>query len=122
MKVFDASAVLAFLLGEPGGPTAARAMNGAYISSVNAAEVYTRLARLGVHPDETAEDLSDAGLSVLDATEPLARTAGELSDRPGLSIGDRFCIALAQSMALPVVTSDRIWDRLDLPVTVELIR
>jgi PIN domain nuclease of toxin-antitoxin system len=40
----------------------------------------------------------------------------------GLSLGDRACLALARLRGLPAVTADRDWARLDLGITVEVMR
>jgi len=40
----------------------------------------------------------------------------------GLSLADRACLALAISRDLPVITADRAWARLGLPVEVVLTR
>jgi ribonuclease VapC len=40
----------------------------------------------------------------------------------GLSLCDRACLALAQSLALPALTADRSWARLDLGIAIEVIR
>ena len=49
--------------------------------------------------------------SLVPATQPL-----------GLSLGDRACIALALSRNLKAVTADRIWSKLNVDVTIEIIR
>jgi PIN domain nuclease of toxin-antitoxin system len=40
----------------------------------------------------------------------------------GLSLGDRACLALAQSTGLPVLTADRAWRGVGLDVEIEVIR
>jgi PIN domain nuclease of toxin-antitoxin system len=40
----------------------------------------------------------------------------------GLSLCDRACLALAQSLAVPALTADRSWARLDLGIAIEVIR
>jgi PIN domain nuclease of toxin-antitoxin system len=37
-------------------------------------------------------------------------------------LGDRACLALAQQLDLPVLTADKIWQRLDIGVSIQLIR
>jgi PIN domain nuclease of toxin-antitoxin system len=122
MRVVDASAIMAHMLDEPGGAVALASFVGARVSSVNAAEVYTKFAKAGVAPDQTAGRLARMGLTVIEASEHHARLAAALQDRAGLSLGDRFCIALGQALGWPVLTADRIWGRMSLPVPVELIR
>jgi hypothetical protein len=39
-----------------------------------------------------------------------------------LPLGDRACLALARSRALPALTTDRAWRDVDIDVTVEVIR
>lgn len=122
MNVVDASAILAHLLDEPGGKSALAMFAGALVSSVNAGEVYTKFAKAGLAPEQTFRQLTRIGLTVVEASEHHARLAAALQDRSGLSLGDRFCIALGQAMGLPVLTADRIWERMALPVPVVLIR
>lgn len=122
MKVLDASAVLAFLLQEPGADKARSAFAGGVISSVNFCEVLSRYARTGVAPADAAPEVIGLGMSVQPFTAEQAVIAAELRDRAGLSLGDRACVALAKTLAAPVVTGDRIWAQLNLPVQVELIR
>jgi len=40
----------------------------------------------------------------------------------GLSLGDRACLGLANSLECTAVTSDRVWAELEIKVDVALIR
>lgn len=122
MKVLDSSAVLAFLLGENGGDVARAAFSGGAISSVNFCEVLTRYAKTGVAPADAAPHVAGLGMNVEPFTTEQAVIAAEVYDRTRLSLGDRACIALAKTLNAPVLTGDRIWATLGLPVAVELIR
>lgn len=122
MKVLDASAVVAFLLGEPGAHVARAALPAGQLSVVNLGEILRRIGREGIAPELVLKDVQDTGLNIVDASVEQAVLAARLPDRSGLSLGDCFCIALGQQLGAPVVTSDRAWANLNLPVAVELIR
>jgi PIN domain nuclease of toxin-antitoxin system len=122
MKILDSSAVLAFLLGEPGGQVARQAFSTGLMCSVNYGEVITRYSRTGVAVSDITPLVSTLGFGIEPFTEEQAVLASRLYSKRHLSLGDRACVALAQSRKLPVMTADRAWASLDLPVTVELIR
>jgi PIN domain nuclease of toxin-antitoxin system len=122
LKVLDASAVLAVIYQEPGAAAALAAFQGGLLSSVNAAEIMSKVARDGAPPEATLSRLSRFGLTIVPATEDHALRAAALHELPGMSLGDRFCMALAQERGLPVVTADRAWALVRLGATVELIR
>lgn len=124
--VIDASALLAMLRGEPGGEIVAAKLSAAIMCSVNVAEVVERLRR-----DFNEEAvLSSVGLVVpptISADRELAIAAGLLrmkTVRAGLSLGDRFCLALAARLGMPVLTADRAWAQIATVarVDVQLIR
>ena len=123
--VIDSSAVLADLRGEPGGAVARELTGASAISAVNLSEVIAKLIELGADV-EAAEGLSaQLEYEVLDADQARAKRAGRLHSRTqkrGVSLGDRFCIALAEELNLPLITADRHWQALDLSVEVRLIR
>lgn len=117
MNVFDASAVLATLLDEPGGEACAKLMeSGAgMIGSVNYVEVMTKLFDLGVSQADAATAWHNLPLDIEPLDAATALTAARL--RPltralGLSLGDRCCLALAQARDAAVVTADRQWKKL----------
>ncbi|WP_417425668.1 type II toxin-antitoxin system VapC family toxin [Hoeflea sp.] len=123
--VVDSSVVLAVLRNEEGSERAVLALADGHLSSVNAAEVVTRLIDLGYEPDRAVSTLSRTRLSVVPFDEELALLAGRLrtvTRHRGLSLGDRACLALAIREKATALTADRNWAELDLPCKVELIR
>ncbi len=117
MRVFDASAVLAFIFDEPGGDKAAQLLEdgAAAISAVNLAEVVARLVERGFAQADVDAICAGLRLEVIPLTEALAVTSGKLraSTRAlGLSLGDRCCLALALAHGAEVVTADRPWKAL----------
>jgi PIN domain nuclease of toxin-antitoxin system len=124
--VLDASAVLALLNQEPGSQKLTpELLREAVASTVNLAEVQTKLVREGVEPDE-AWELARAPISEAEPfTSEQAKTAGTLVNqtRPlRLSLGDRACLALAMTLGAPVYTTDKGWRNLKLGVPIHLLR
>ena len=113
---------MAVLLQEPGAEAAqARLAEGA-ISLVNVAEVAGQLVRGGRVALEALEAVNDLGLRWVQIDGAQVERVAELRAVKHLSLGDRFCIALAEAREEPLVTADRAWARLDLRVPVDLIR
>lgn len=110
--VLDASALLALLLDEPGAAIVAQAIADARISSVNYAEVVSHFIHAGMPAEQVEAMLRPLPLTVIDADQALATRAGNLraaTAKAGLSLGDRFCLALAYRDGLPALTADRQW-------------
>ncbi len=126
MTVLDASAVLALLQDEPGADVVADSLPGSLLSAANLAEVIGKLTDAGVHAGSLRGLLAAAGVRVIPLTAEDAELAGALRALEGgreLSLGDRCCLSLAVRSDPPVVlTADRFWAGLDLPVTVRLTR
>lgn len=126
MKVLDASAVLALVHDEPGADLVEGELAGSALSAVNLAEVVGTLVDAGVPSRSLRSLLKAAGVQIEPLTEPDAELAGALRAVDGgrrLSLGDRCCLALAlRQRSAVVLTADRAWAELDLPVTVRLIR
>jgi ribonuclease VapC len=123
--ILDASALLAFLLREPGHEKIAPRLAGALMSSANLAEVLSKMAERGEDPDFFHQEIRALGISIEDLTEAhaadAARMRRETSSR-GLSLGDRLCLALARDRNLPVLTTDRAWLGFDFGIPVEFGR
>lgn len=123
--VFDASAVMALLREEPGGKTAESYLSRAVICAVNLSEVIAKLIKHGM-PEKIAIDVvSSLGLRIVDFDQDMAyRTAVLIAatEKAGLSLGDRACLAMAQKLKLPAITADRSWNKLDLNCEIKLVR
>ena len=125
MIVLDASAILALLHDEPGAAEVAQHLPEAILSSANLAEVIDKLVDVSAPIRAVHELLVAAGRTVEPLTEDDAILAGALRSVSGgmaLSLGDRCCIALGVRHQATVLTADRSWAALTLPVTVQLIR
>lgn len=123
--VVDASAILALLWSEPGSEVVADIVGGALMSSVNLAEVCSKLADRGIGEDAIRELLTDLPVSIAVFDEGQAYAVGAMRDQTrsiGLSIGDRACLGLAIREGAMVMTADKAWRMLDLSVDVVVIR
>jgi PIN domain nuclease of toxin-antitoxin system len=123
--VLDASALLAFLLDEPGQDLVDRLLPESVISGVNWAEVLQQLVRRGANIDGCRGDLEALGLTIrafdAESAEHTARLWPE-SRAHGLSLGDRACIALGIDLNVPILTGDRIWATAYPNLPIQLIR
>ncbi len=84
-----------------------------------------KLAEGGMPEESIREALEGLALEVHDFGRELAfRTAmlRPLTKHKGLSLADRACLALGQRLDLPVLTTDRAWEGLELEVEVRLVR
>jgi ribonuclease VapC len=123
--VFDASALLALIRGEPGADIVASHLGRAAMSSVNVAEVYGRLLREAFRPEEFRRDIEaiDFKLHSFDAEQAFLAGRFEPATRPlGLSLGDRACLALALSLGVPALSGDRRWAGAKVGIEINLFR
>jgi len=124
--VLDASALLALLKQEPGSETLTpELLSGAAISTVNLAEVHSKLVGWGLRPDDAWEAALGPIREAVPFTTEHARLVGDLvaQTRPlGLSLGDRACLALGLALKAPVYTADKSWKKLKLGPRIHVIR
>jgi PIN domain nuclease of toxin-antitoxin system len=123
--VLDASAILAVLNRERGADVVMADIDGAAMSTVNYAEVATKLFDTGKDFRVAKEAIRSLGVRIVDFDQDLAERVGEL--RPltrhrGLSLGDRACIALAERNRVPALTADRRWGDAVPTVDIRLFR
>ncbi len=124
--VFDASAMLALLQRERGAEELTdEIIDRAVASTVNLAEVQSKLVKASNDPDRAWV----AALSTISAVEPYtsdhAKIAGDLiaaTEKYGLSLGDRSCLALAIALKASVYTTEQAWRNLKVGVSIHVIR
>ena len=122
--VLDASALLALLRGEAGAKKVEGALAGARMSVVNMAEVATHYHKLGMPDEEVDAMLRPLPVELVPADAALAREAARLRRHTvegGLSLGDRFCLALAKREGLPAWSSDRKWKEIAAAAEVKVV-
>jgi PIN domain nuclease of toxin-antitoxin system len=125
--ILDASALLAFLLAEPGKDRVAEALvEDAIMTTVNFAEVLTKYVQRGAGA-QAATLLDRMPLTLVPVDEDLAIRSALMAGitRPaGLSMGDRICLALGQRTGKVVLTADRAWMDVaeQVGAVVELVR
>lgn len=125
--VLDASAILALVKGEAGTDRVAAVLADAAVSAVNQAEVVSHFTHLGAPIADIRTMLGALPYRVVAADDALSWEAGRLRSvtaAAGLSLGDRFCLALAAREAVPAYTADRAWATIAdaVGVTVTVIR
>lgn len=122
--VLDASALLAMLNEEPGGAKVADNIASARIGVINYAEVVSHFVRLGMPERDIDAMLDPLPMEVVPADKGLGRIAGRLrgaTAQAGLSLGDRFCLALALRDGLPAWTADKAWKTFEKDVEVDVV-
>ncbi len=123
--VLDASALLAAYQRERGWERVERDLDEACIGTVNLSEATAKLVERGRPVDDMRSYIMPTALTVVPFEVVDAYVAAALRRQTrtlGLSFADRACLALARRLGLPALTTDRAWAKLDLGVTVEVIR
>ncbi len=124
-SVLDASAILLLLNHEPGGSKVEMFLPGAFVSSVNIAEVAGKLAESGMPASGIRSAIGALGLTIVDFDANMAYETGglrSLTRNAGLSLGDRACLATGKALGKLVVTADRAWANLGVGVKIRCVR
>lgn len=109
--VLDASAVLAFINGEPGSDLVESSLEGgAACSTANWSEIMQKTLAQGRDWPQNALLLQSYDLAIEPVTITDAECAAEMwQPGSGLSLADRLCIALGERLDATVLTADTAW-------------
>jgi ribonuclease VapC len=123
--VLDSSAVIALLGNEKGADDIDAVLPNAVISTVNLAEVISKLQERGGSDQAIDDSLADLNLTVISFDSEQANKAGKMRNitrARGLSLGDRACLALAASRGATAVTTDKAWKDFEQVAQVLVVR
>lgn len=123
--IADASAILAYLDFERGADAVAQCLPDIAVTAVNLAEIVTVLTLRDISKDWIETRVLRVFLNILPFDRPLAQLTGSLAkttQKLGLSLGDRACLAAGIVNEAKVLTADAAWRKLDLGLEIQLIR
>lgn len=123
--VLDASALLCLIFQERGAERVEACLPGARMGAANLAEVVGKLIDLGVDGKAAAQKIAELDLEIVPLDRRQAETAGHLRATTrglGLSLGDRCCLALAETLDVTALTADRAWTGAPKHIAVEFVR
>ncbi len=126
MYVMDASALLALMQGEKGSNVVDQLIQEqeCIASSVNMAEVGTKLIDKGLAPAQLTRTLKELNVQSIDFDLEQATLCASLrlsTKHVGLSLGDRACLALTQLVKGTAVTGDSAWSDVAAAVDVKVL-
>jgi PIN domain nuclease of toxin-antitoxin system len=125
VTVLDASAILAFLQGEPGEEMVRLALqsNRCVVSAANQSEVIAKILDRGVDAEAIRAVMGQLAYTVVDITAEDGECSGWMRNQTraiGLSLGDRLCLAVAKRLKASVLTSDRPWLTMAQPLGLDI--
>ncbi len=127
--VFDASAIIAAIKGEPGAETIRRLLamppeDGFFMHAINVCEVAYHLIKFGLIESIAYELATPDGVTIIDDIRPALwkRAASLKACYRNLSLGDCMAIALAESLDADILTGDRDFQQVDTRIAVKVFR
>lgn len=122
--VLDASALLASLQNEEGYEIVDAILKESAISTINLSEVLQKVKQKGIATESIVRGLETEGVEIIAYSIEQAEITADLwaVTKPfGLSLGDRACLALAQSLNAVAITADKSWANIP-NIKVQVIR
>jgi PIN domain nuclease of toxin-antitoxin system len=121
----DASAIQAWLQFEPGGEVVSQHLPDLRLTAVNLAEIVAVLTQRGIAKDWIESRVLRVFSDIIPLDREQAALTGYLvpqTQKLGLSLGDRACLAAGITLDAKVLTADAAWQTLKLGIEIVLIR
>lgn len=129
LTVLDASVIYAIIKGEPINFNAAEILEHCVVTTYNIAEVANKmvLKKQCTHQDiwVLLESLIPHPYNIDMELSEVATSFSEVIDtRFGISLGDKYCLALGKLLNKPIYTADRAWKQFEelIGVKINVIR
>ena len=123
--ILDASALLALLQGEPGADKVQAVLHRAIINTVNWSEVIQKLSVRDPDAADIRAEMELTGLKIMPFTIDQAEICASLWEQAqpfGLTLADGSCIATGIDRNMEIMTTDKVWQEMELPIAVHVIR
>ncbi len=123
--IVDSSAFLAAIYDEESDFDFEKFMPDSAMHVVNLSEVIAVLIRDGMQKSIAKQIIQSNISDILNSSVEEAILAADIrikSRKYGISTGDSFCLAAAKLYKLPVITADKIWQKLDLGIEIIYVR
>lgn len=124
MNVLDTTALVSFLLLEPGAEKIGDLIEDSCISAVSLSELIGRFGYDGIAVEDVLAQLKKVDIEVVPFDREQAAYAGELivtGRHQGLSIGDAAALSLAHIRRCPIYTKVRTWKELNTGIDIRLL-
>lgn len=124
MNVLDTTALVSFLLLEPGAEKIGDMIEESCISAVSLAELIGRFGYDGIAVEDVLAQLKKVDIEVVPFDHEQASIAGGLivmGRHQGLSLGDAASLALAKVRGCPVYTKVNSWKEIDASIDVRML-
>lgn len=129
LAVLDASAIYAIIKDEPGNLKVRSVMAQSMVTTFNLAEIANKMILKKQASHEEAWILLRSMIHHLypidmDLTILATSFSAVIDSRFGISLGDKYCLALGKFLNKPIYTCDKAWKQFEKPlgVVINLIR
>ena len=120
--IFDSSAFITTITKEKGWIEAKQYFSSGVMSTVNLLEVYKYcIGKQDMTLEESKALVKICGIDIYDFTAEQSLLASNIlasNMKLGISLADSCCLALGMVTGFPIITCDKIWQKLDLGLTI----
>lgn len=125
-NIIDTSALIQFFQKEEGWEKVQDVITeDCYISIINLTEFFTWIVRNNMSLSDVEEVVKLIGIKIVKYEYQQVLEVAKIYHKCkhyGLSLGDRACLALGLTKKINIVTADRVWQKLNLDISITCTR